>query len=232
MLRRNMQPLGILHIPDGKSRNNLNTGAALLACSTKGDGTFDTVIRATSGGVAGNAIQIALVGDASAGVTIAQVGTVFTIHYHTGVSTVALVEAAIGALSTKAAPSLIAVDVPGTGATVLGAGAAFAAAHLAGGAAGAFPIPASVRNIYIDPTAASLWYQTENFAAPTSLLNATNAGFPLANGINFGEGLPYFGVQPGYSANGITVYANATALAVFNSSGGAVDVPIFWTGGN
>ncbi len=228
-----MQLLGVVSVPAGKTRNNLNTGASILDCATKGDASLDTVIRATSGGVAGDDITIALTAGAPAGVTISKVALAFTIHYRTGVSTVADVEAAIAALSTAAAPALIAVDVPGTGATVLTSpGASFTAAHLAGGAAGAFAVPASVRAIYITAPAASCTYCTENFVATTSLLRATASNFALSSGISFGESLPYFGVTPRLSVNGADIPPNATAVAVYNGSGGDVLVPVEWTGSN
>lgn len=95
---------------------------------------LDTVVRAKTAGAAGNSITVAAVGDSApaAGVTISEAGNAVTIHFESGVSTVANVETAIGTSST-----LIEVKTAGTGATVLTAGGppgdAFSATALAGG---------------------------------------------------------------------------------------------------
>lgn len=90
------------------------TRKADLHLGTVGVGALDTVVRAKVAGIAGELITVALVGDAGAGVTISEVGNAVTIHYHTGVSTVANVETAITGTST-----LIEIETTGTAATVL-----------------------------------------------------------------------------------------------------------------
>lgn len=105
-----------------------------VKAQVSGLGTYNSVIEASTAGFDGNAITVALVGDsaAAAGVTITRSGTAFTIHYESGVSTVADVDAAITALA--GANDLIAVKTAGTGATVLTApGANHVAAALSGG---------------------------------------------------------------------------------------------------
>lgn len=110
---------------------------AELDLGTLAAGNLDTVVEATTAGTAGNSITIAAAGDSppAGGVTIARVGTTFIIHYETGVSTVANVEAAITALA--GADDLFGVKTGGTGATVLAVATDdFAATALAGGRSG------------------------------------------------------------------------------------------------
>ena len=80
-------------------------------------GQWDTVVEAVTGGTAGSLISITLVGDSGAGVVINRTGTDFVIHYQTGVSTVANVEAAIFALA--GADKLIETKAAGTGGNIL-----------------------------------------------------------------------------------------------------------------
>jgi len=107
---------------------------AELDLGTLGEGDLDTVVEATTAGDAGNSVTVAAVGDSGggAGVTISRVGSALTIHYESGVSTVANVETAIAALA--GADDLIGVKTAGTAATVLTAPADnFSATALAGG---------------------------------------------------------------------------------------------------
>ena len=114
--------------------------------------TLDTVVEATTAGVAGNAITIAGAANSApaGGVTISRTGTAFIIHWESGVSTVADVETAITALA--GGDDLFGVKTGGTGATVLGANDEFEATALAGGIngnafPGAFTNPAYPRNL-------------------------------------------------------------------------------------
>lgn len=118
-------------------------------------GDLDTVIEATTAGLDGNSITVALTGDSApaGGVSIARVGTTFIIHYESGVSTVGDVETAITGLA--GADDLFGVKTGGTGATVLTAPADnFAATALAGGLdhenfPGAFTSPVVPRNLSV-----------------------------------------------------------------------------------
>jgi len=102
---------------------------AELALASQAAGALDTVVRAKLAGANGNNIRVRAVGDSGAGVTITESGLDVTIHFQSGVSTVANVEAAITASS-----ALIEVKTAGTGATVLSSPAdAFGFASLAGG---------------------------------------------------------------------------------------------------
>jgi hypothetical protein len=107
---------------------------ALLDCSTLATHHEDTVIEAFVAGSAGNGITIRLLGDSpgGGGVSIVVSNGAVTIHYESGVSTVAQVETAIGNLA--GASKIIDVKTAGTGATVLTApGDNFVATPLAGG---------------------------------------------------------------------------------------------------
>lgn len=89
-------------------------GRASLDLSVLGDGSITCTVEARGdGGVDGNDITVALVGDSDlgAGVVVEEVGSVVTIHYEVDVSTGEDVEAAIDAQST-----LIRVQ-PGTAGT-------------------------------------------------------------------------------------------------------------------
>jgi hypothetical protein len=117
-------------VVDAFALTNLAGGLAAvkseLNLGTLADGQLDTVVRAKTGGTAGDAITVALVGDAVAGVTISEVGNAVTIHFHDHVSTVANVETAITASS-----ALIEIKTPGTAAKVLDVeGESFAATNL------------------------------------------------------------------------------------------------------
>jgi uncharacterized protein (AIM24 family) len=92
---------------------------AELDLGTLGSGALDTVIESHLPGVAGNSTRVSLIGDSGGGqgVTISRANADLTIHYESGVSTVALVEAAIAALADG--DDLIDVKTAGTGATVL-----------------------------------------------------------------------------------------------------------------
>lgn len=95
-----------------------------LACGTIGAGHFDSVLRGrmVSANV-GLPIVVSLVGDAATTPTVTNVDNSVTIHYKPGTSTVAAVEAAIGAATNADCP--LVVSTPGTGATVLQSGDAF-----------------------------------------------------------------------------------------------------------
>ena len=84
-------------------------------------GGYDAVLEAHTGGVAGNDWKVVMVGDSGvgAGVTVnVNAGTkTVTIHYESGVSTVADVNTAITALA--GADDVVDVKTAGTGATVL-----------------------------------------------------------------------------------------------------------------
>lgn len=117
---------------------------ASLACASLAALHFDTVVQAMTEGVDGNIISLQLIGDSAGGAGVAidvvysydgdgvLTGIAVTIHYESGVSTVANVEAAITALLGPDA--VIAVKTAGTGATVLTAvGDDFVATLLTGG---------------------------------------------------------------------------------------------------
>ncbi len=202
--------LGNIVTPAGTSRSNVTTGAATLDLGGLAAGHLDTVIRAYSPGVAGDDITVALVFGAPAGVTISRVGSALTIHARTGVSTVAAVEAAIAALS--GADLLIAVDIPGTGATVLstGAGDAFTATHLANGAAGAFTVPLVTRKAWLKTAGADCSAEI----SPIATVETTAArGFPLLAGIALSSAMPAWGTNGN--------------IAVFNAGGGSETVEVW-----
>jgi hypothetical protein len=165
-----MKFLGTITVPAGRSRNNLNTGAAILDLSTLAAHNLDTKVRAHLGGAGGNAITVQAIGDSPAGggVSITASGNALVIHYEAGVSTVGLVEAAIRAIAPLdpfaplGAPRLlIDVDAPGTSATVLNSpGDDFVATHLAGGAAGAFFLSVGVREVTVRSAGADLSLET------------------------------------------------------------------------
>lgn len=89
---------------------------------------LDTIVEARVEGAAGNAITVELVGDAGAAAgTLIEIGTNVRLGYLPSSTTIAQLEALFSS------STLARVSTPGTGATVLGAGAAFAATPLAGG---------------------------------------------------------------------------------------------------
>jgi hypothetical protein len=96
-------------------------------------GDLDTVVQARTPGTAGNEITVIVTGHATAGAGayVTQSGNAVTLWYESGVTTIALLEAAITA---AAATCVIEVLTPGTGATVLtAAGDDIASTALAGG---------------------------------------------------------------------------------------------------
>jgi hypothetical protein len=99
------------------------------ALGTIGGGHLDTIIKTTRNGD----FTLALVANAGAPNVgaLTNVGTAYTFTYKGGTTTVANFESAITAL----AGTDLAIDTPGTGATVLVNGDAFAAVHLNTGTA-------------------------------------------------------------------------------------------------
>lgn len=96
----------------------------------------DTVIQATTAGLAGNSITLTFIhsGAAPAAGSLTRVGTAFTYTYLGATTTVADFEAAVDALA--GADDLIEVKTPGTGAAVLADTVdEFSAVALAGGEA-------------------------------------------------------------------------------------------------
>jgi len=83
--------------------------------------SFGTVVqgRMVSGNV-GLPITLAIVGDSVSGVVLDNVDNALTIHYHTGVTTIAQFEAAISAATNTQCPLI--VKTSGVGATVLQSG--------------------------------------------------------------------------------------------------------------
>ncbi len=78
---------------------------------------YDAVLEATTAGVAGNLITVALTGDATPTVRISRVGNAITIAYNSGTSTVGDVNAAVAALA--GADDIIGIKTAGTTGTVL-----------------------------------------------------------------------------------------------------------------
>jgi hypothetical protein len=95
-----------------------------LSCAGVGAGSLDSVLRGrmVSGNI-GLPILVQLVADAPAGVTIDSLDNLVSIHFHPGVSTVALVESAITASTNVVCPLVVATT--GTGSRVLQVGDAF-----------------------------------------------------------------------------------------------------------
>jgi hypothetical protein len=81
-------------------------------------GDFDSTLQAVPIGRLGNVVSVTVIGDSAtgAGVVSNVVGNALTIHYESGVSTVALVEANLAA---PPGSTLVTVSAPGTAATVL-----------------------------------------------------------------------------------------------------------------
>jgi hypothetical protein len=101
---------------------------------------LDTVIEAVTGGTGGNSITFASVNDGAGADSITRVTNAFTLHYTSGATTVAQVEALITALA--GADKLIRVKTAGTGANVLlNPGDTFSATNLAAGSASAWTRP-------------------------------------------------------------------------------------------
>jgi hypothetical protein len=95
---------------------------------------LNTVVEAYHGGTAGNDLTIATVADGTGPGAITRVGNAFTIHYATGVTTVANVEALIAGLT--GANQLIQVKTAGTGTNILNStldADTFSAKHLSFG---------------------------------------------------------------------------------------------------
>jgi hypothetical protein len=135
---------------------------------------LDTLVAATTAGAGGNAVSVAAIGDSApaAGVSIVESGKTVTIHYESGVSTVADVEAKIGTEAT-----LIRVKTPGTGATVLSAPTDdFAATKLAGGSDAPTNVPGGTSagvDYWIKPTG------PDNFQLIDDLETAISGGTPV-----------------------------------------------------
>jgi len=90
---------------------------------------LNTVIESTTGGTSGPSITFASVADGSGVGTLTRIGSAFTLHYATAVTTVANVEALVNALSGDA--KLIRIRTAGTGTNVLAApGDTFGATNL------------------------------------------------------------------------------------------------------
>lgn len=81
-------------------------------------GDFDSTLQAVPIGRLGNVVSVTVIGDSAtgAGVVSNVVGNALTIHYESGVSTVALVEANLAA---PPGSTIVTVSAPGTAATVL-----------------------------------------------------------------------------------------------------------------
>ena len=107
---------------------------ARASLNLSGPGTLlDTVIESVAVGVGGNLITFASVNDGGGIDSITRAGNNFTLHYTSGATTVAQVEALIAALAGP--DHLIQVKTPGTPANILvDPGDTFAATNLAGGA--------------------------------------------------------------------------------------------------
>ncbi len=98
---------------------------------------LDTIVEAREGGSPGNGITVT--GAVGAAVLVSQVGRAVTLTWVDGVTTVAVLEAAITAyLAANPTSALIKVKTAGTGATVLAAADIFAATALAGGSEAGF----------------------------------------------------------------------------------------------
>lgn len=121
-------PLYLSTVADDKAELDLDTVT----------GDVDTIIEATSAGAAGNAITIAFVADGTGAGSFTRVGSAFTFHYQSGVTTVTNFETAVAALA--GADDLIAVKTPGTGSNTFDDPAdTLAATPLAGGADAELP---------------------------------------------------------------------------------------------
>jgi hypothetical protein len=174
--------LGSITCSPSESRNNTQGIRAQRDFGPQA-GSFDSILRAVTGGTAGNGITVALTGDSApaAGVTISRVLLAFVIHYESGVSTIGNVETAIAALA--GADDLIEVKTAGTGATVLTAvGDNIAAVALTGGVAG-FTLPSTTGKIGLLTTAASQAVEVKADATEPSTFTTTSAasgtGVPL-----------------------------------------------------
>lgn len=214
-----MKRIGTITIPANSSRNNTNTGAALLNLGSVSV-NIDTVIRATSGGTGGNAITIASVGDSLDGLTLAVSGNAITIHFEDGVSTVADFEAAVAALTTSTATGLIAVDAAGSSGNVLSApGDEFAATHLAGGAAGAFNLTQRLTGIYLRASGDGLVYVSGPDARSPSPLDCGIDEFPLVSGLAFGESIGNFSGAP-------------VVVSAYNTTAGSLTLKVYAVAGS
>lgn len=95
-------------------------------------GDIDTVIEATLAGADWNLITIRTVADGAGTGSITRVGSAFTFHYASGVTTITNFETHVAALA--GADDLIAVKTPGTGGRTFDSPAdTFVATNLAGG---------------------------------------------------------------------------------------------------
>lgn len=175
--------IGSIVVPAGTSRNNTNTGCSRLDLGPLTAAHFDSVLRMIAPGVGGDAWQIRSIGDspAAAGVSIAvAVGPkTITVHFEDGVSTIADFEAAVSALAGT--DRVFAVDVPGTGATILAVpGDEFAFTNFAGGATGAFVLAPGARTVALVPDAnvsCEIVLDPEN---PSEIVTTAASGYAIA----------------------------------------------------
>lgn len=132
-VRANTGTVGHFQRVIGITRQALPAGvAATLDCGTLAAGAYDAIVAADPAGVLGNLKSLRLVGDSppAGGVTAVVVGNAMVVHYESGVSTPAQVDAAI--------VGIIVIDTPATGVAALVSPADdFVATLLAGGADGA-----------------------------------------------------------------------------------------------
>lgn len=175
--------LGSVVVPAGTSRNNTNTGSSRLDLGPLTAAHFDSVLRILTPGAGGDAWTISSVGDspAAGGVSIAVNAGLQTIvvHFEDGVSTIADFEAAVDALAGD--DRIFAVDVPGTGATVLAApGDEFAATNFAGGAAGAFNLTPGVKTVALVPDANVTCEILLDPASPSESATTAARGYAIA----------------------------------------------------
>lgn len=126
-LARTLRPLASRHPQTIRIAGSFDLGAAAVAATldmstvnAQMDNVF--VANANAIGVLGNLLTVTMVGDSAAGVVINRVGTDFTIHFQTAVSTQGDVNTAVTALA--GADDLFDVSVAGTVATVLASGRA------------------------------------------------------------------------------------------------------------
>lgn len=190
-----LRQLGTITIPAGQSRNNTDGTAAFLDLATKTT-HVNSVIEAVSGGAGGNALTIAFAKNGGVALTIARVGSAFTVNYHDGVSTVTDFETALAALT--GANKLIQLRTAGTGANILADPAdTFTATNLAGGVDDSFAIPPTAKIVEALPSAGDLHIRalpdTTNwdpfhraayvppFATPSTVA-ATSADYELDSG--------------------------------------------------
>lgn len=175
---------GNIALPAGLARNNTNSGAATLNLATLAAGNFNTKLRIIAPGAGGNAWTIAAAGDsapaAGASIAVNTGAKTIVVHFEDGVSTVGDVETAIANLA--GANLVVAIDAPGTAATVLHApGDEFTASHFTGGAAGAFVLPAAAKRLHLETSAADVGVEASiDDAAPSAFTTTAARARPLA----------------------------------------------------